>query len=125
MNGNLPKVRENVELIKGWFSDTLPEFIESKKQKVSFIHMDADLYSSTKTVLNILKPHLDSPCVIVFDELVNYAGFDGDTGELKALYEFINENKDSLEMEWVGMNGTPIGMRGYEHQNVALLIYKL
>ena len=42
--------------------------------------------------------------MIVFDELVNYDGFDGDTGELKAWYEFITENK--VDYEWIGMNGT-------------------
>ncbi len=41
--------------------------------------------------------------MIVFDELVNYPGFDGDTGELKALYEFITENK--VDYELIGMDG--------------------
>jgi hypothetical protein len=38
----------------------------------------------------------------VFDELVNYPGFDGDTGELKAFYEFITEN--NVNYSWIGMN---------------------
>jgi len=46
--------------------------------------MDADLYSSTKYILNVLKNYIDKDCVIVFDELLNYPGFDGDKGELKA-----------------------------------------
>ena len=40
----------------------------------------------------------DIDCIIVFDELVNYTGFDGDKGELKAFYEFITENK--VDYEW-------------------------
>ena len=48
MNGNLPQVNSNVELIKGWFNKTLLNFIQTHNKKVSFIHMDADLYSSTK-----------------------------------------------------------------------------
>ena len=44
----------------------------------------------------------------VFDELVNYPGFDGDTGELKAFYEFITEN--NVNYSWIGMNGVPVGM---------------
>mgnify|MGYP000400761291 CR=1 FL=1 len=51
-NGDLPKVNSNVELIKGWFDETLPNFIKNHNKKVSFIHMDADLYSSTKCILN-------------------------------------------------------------------------
>jgi hypothetical protein len=46
---------------------------------------------------------IDNDCIIIFDELVNYPGFDGDTGELKAFFEFINEN--NVKYEWIGMNG--------------------
>lgn len=60
---------------------------------------------------------------IVFDELVNYPGFDGDTGELKAFYEFITENK--VDYEWIGMDGTPTGMSGYYHENVAVIIHSI
>ncbi len=120
MDGNLPEVNNNVELIKGWFNDTLPDFIKNQNKKVSFIHMDADLYSSTKCIFNNLKDYIDKDCIIIFDELVNYPGFDGDTGELKAFYEFITENK--VDYEWIGMNGKPTGMSGYYHENVALII---
>ena len=123
--GNLPVVNHNVKLIRGWFDQTLPNFIDqnivSRTQKVSFIHLDADLYSSTKYVLNALKNHLDKDCVIIFDELVNFPGFQD--GELKAFYEFITENVVSYT--WIGMNGRPIGMSGYEHENVAVVIHSL
>jgi hypothetical protein len=123
-NGTLPEVNKNVVLIKGWFKDTLPSFMKKQNyKKVSFLHIDADLYSSTKFILNNLKDHLDKDCVVVFDELVNYPGFDGDKGELKAFYEFIQENK--VDYEWIGMNGNPTGMLGYEHENVALIIHSI
>ena len=41
----------------------------------------------------------------------------------KAFYEFITENK--VDYEWIGMNGTPIGMSGYYHENVALIIHSI
>lgn len=119
-NGDLPVVNSNVTLIKGWFNNTLPDFIKTQNKKISFIHIDCDLYSSTKFILNTLKEYISPECVIVFDELVNYPGFDGDTGELKAFYEFINEN--NVKYEWIGMNGKPMGMSGYYHENVALKI---
>jgi hypothetical protein len=122
-NGILPEVNENVKLVKGWFNDTLPTFIKSQNKKVSFIHMDADLYSSTKYILDTLKDYMDTDCIIIFDELVNYNGFDGETGELKAFYDFITEN--TVDYEWIGMNGTPIGMYGYTHQNVAVCIHSI
>jgi hypothetical protein len=122
-NGQLPKVNDNVELVKGWFDQTLVPFLKKHKQKISFVHIDADLYSSTKYILNGLKDRFDKDCVVVFDELVNYPGYDGDTGELKAFYEFITENK--VDYEWIGMNGTPTGMCGYDHENVALVIHSV
>jgi hypothetical protein len=122
-NGILPPVNDNVELIKGWFNETLPTFIKTHNKKVSFIHLDADLYSSTKYILNTLKDYLDTNCILVFDELVNYPGFDGETGELKAFYEFITEN--NVYYEWIGMNGTPTGMSGYYHENVAVVIHSI
>jgi hypothetical protein len=122
-DGNLPQVNSNVELIKGWFNVTLLPFIQKKNKKVSFLHLDADLYSSTKYILDVLKEYLDRDCVIVFDELVNYPGFDGDKGELKAFYEFITENK--VEYEWIGMDGTPTGMIGNSHEHVALIVHSI
>jgi len=123
MNGNLPLVNSNVELIKGWFNVTLQYFIKNHNKKISFIHIDVDLYSSTKYIFDILKNYIDEDCIIVFDELVNYPGFDGDTGELKAFHEFITEN--NVNYEWIGMNGIPTGMIGKTHENVALIIHSI
>lgn len=122
MNGNLPKVNDNVNLISGLFENTLEFFLKKNKKKVSFLHMDADLYSSTKYVLDTLKNKIAKNCIIVFDELVNYDGYDGENGELRALYEFVNEN--SVEFEWIGMNGT-IGMKGGIREPVAIKIIKI
>ena len=119
-HGIMPRVNKNVELVKGWFNETLEEFMKIHPQKISFLHMDADLYSSTKYILDTVWKSLDKDCIMVFDELVNYPGFDSDKGELKAFYEFVNEHQ--VEYEWIGMNGTPTGMEGYVHENVAVRI---
>ena len=122
-NGSLPLVNSNVELVKGWFENTLLPFIRQHDKKVSFIHLDADLYSSTKYILNVLKDYFDKDCVVVFDELLNYDGFDGDNGELRAFYEFVTEN--NVDYEWIGMNGNPFGMKSCEHENVALVLHSV
>src|SRR5579864_2775032 len=36
---------------KGWFKDTVPPFVADMKEPLAFLHMDADLYSSTVDVL--------------------------------------------------------------------------
>jgi hypothetical protein len=123
MLGIPPPVNSNVKLIKGWFDETLLPFIKEHNKKVSFLHLDADLYSSTKYILDTLKGYIDKDCVVVFDELVNFTGYNGDNSELRAFYEFITENK--VEFEWVGMNGQPFDMDGYHHENVALVIHSI
>ena len=122
-NGNLPQVNSNVELIKGWFNETLLNFIQTQNKKVSFIHLDADLYSSTKYIFDVLKDYIDADCIIVFDELVNYQGFDGDAGELKAFYEFITEN--SVDYEWIGMNGNICMKETGLNNQVALIVHSI
>ena len=121
--GRLPAVRPNVRLIKGWFSDTLPQFLrQHADKKISFLHLDADLYSSTKQVLDLVKDRLAPNCIMVFDELINYPGFAGPNGELRAFSEFVQEN--NVKFEWIGMHGV-LGMTGHEHENVAVLIKEI
>jgi len=55
--GMLPEVRPNVELVQGWFNETLPRFLEREVMKkkgafISLLHIDCDLYSSTKIVFD-------------------------------------------------------------------------
>ncbi len=97
MNG-LPEVRENVVLHKGWFDDVLPEFRESETGPAAFLHMDADLYSSTRTVLEMLADRIRPGTVIVFDEYTGYPGWQ--QGEFRAFREF-TEGHD-LEFAYIG-----------------------
>ena len=118
INGKKPDVLKNVLLIDGWFSKTLPEFISRNNKPIKFIHIDCDLYSSTKCIFDNLKFNIKNGCVIVFDELVNYEGYQRN-GELKAFYEFVKNN--NIEFKYLGMNGK-IGDTGAEHEKVALKI---
>ncbi|MHB1348510.1 MAG: class I SAM-dependent methyltransferase [Desulfobulbaceae bacterium] len=86
-HGDLPEVRENVRLHVGWFDRTLPGFLEAHPEKAAFIHIDSDLYSSAKTVLDALRPRIVPGTVIVFDEFFNYPGWQ--EHEYKAFREFI------------------------------------
>lgn len=106
----LPYVLENVQLHKGWFDDTLPEFLNDHQQPMSFIHIDCDLYSSTKTVLNLCKDRILPKTVIVFDEYFNYP--DWENGEHKAFQEFVQEN--NLKYRYLCYNS--------QHEQVAVVI---
>ncbi len=63
------------ELVAGWFDEVLPGFMETHPGPVDFLHIDADLYSSAATVLNLVGPRLRPGSVVVFDEFFNYPGW--------------------------------------------------
>ena len=71
--GNLPEVPDNVKLYKGWFSDTLPDFITECSRltntRISFLHVDCDIYSSSIYVLEQLNNFIKPGTIIRFDEL--------------------------------------------------------
>ena len=96
--GALPEVRSNVELYKGWFDDTLPGFVSQHPGPVAFLHLDADLYSSTATVLDALGDRLTVGGVVQFDEYFNYPGWQD--GEFKAFEEFVA--RSGVEFEYIG-----------------------
>jgi hypothetical protein len=85
--GRLPEVPENVTLHKGWFPDTLPAFFGENDQMVAFAHIDCDIYSSTKTVLDHIAARLAVGTVIVFDEYFNFP--DWQNHEHKAFTELV------------------------------------
>ena len=96
----LPKVGKNVSLIKGWFNKTLPVFLEQHRGLIGFLHIDSDLYSSDKTIFELLEPKLKPGAVIVFDEYFNYPGWK--QGEYKAFMEFLE--KTGYAFEFIGYN---------------------
>jgi tetratricopeptide (TPR) repeat protein len=85
--GEIPKVPSNVELIQGWFDQTLPKFLETHPGPVRFINVDCDIYSSTKTVLDALAPRIVPGSVIVFDEYIGNEHWRED--EFKAFQEAV------------------------------------
>ena len=69
----LPAVATNVELMVGWFDNTLPAFVASNiHEKIAFLHIDCDLYSSTKTIFSFLADWIVPGTIILFDEYFNY-----------------------------------------------------
>ncbi len=104
----LPPVKSNVKLIVGLFKDKLDYFLDNHPKHISFIHMDADLYSSTKYVLCTLAKYdrLRVGTVIQFDEFYNYPNW-RIMGEYRAFNDFINEY--NVEYEYLGYTICPKG----------------
>lgn len=116
--GHLPRgLPSNVQLVAGWFNESLPAFITSAqwlfsvekymksaskrrmvvpKAQIALLHIDCDLYSSTMTVLNALDEYILPGTIIVFDELMNFVDYEKQ--EMKALYEYVTTRNVNFEV---------------------------
>lgn len=82
-------LRGNARLVVGLFQNTLNSFLEAANHNVAFVHIDCDLYSSTKFVLDAVTPWLAPRAIIAFDEMIGYRGCEDH--ELKAFKEFLED----------------------------------
>uniref|UniRef100_A0A7S4AVG9 Uncharacterized protein n=1 Tax=Pseudo-nitzschia australis TaxID=44445 RepID=A0A7S4AVG9_9STRA len=120
----------SVQFHKGWFDETLPQFLNGKDEHgdqhvdepVAFVHADADLYTSTKTVLDLLceKKLFRKGSIVIFDEFWNYPNWQN--GEYKAWLETV-ENF-GLEYEYFAYHAPhPTRQRKeYGYQSVGVMI---
>lgn len=111
LDGVLPKVNDNVTLVPGWFNKTLPTFIQEVEIKPNlFLHIDCDLYSSTKDIFNNLGSKFKGNVYMLFDEYFNYPFWEHH--EFKAFKELIDEF--GLSYEYIAIN--------IDHEQVLLKI---
>lgn len=85
--GKIPKAPSHVTLIPGWFEETLPIFLDKREEDVALINIDCDIYSSTKTVLDLLNTRIKKGTIIIFDEYIGNLHWEED--EHKAFMESI------------------------------------
>ena len=74
-------------LVKGLFTDTVEGFLAAHDGRVSFLHIDSDLYSSADDVLHQLEGRIVPGKIVLVDEYWNYPGWL--QHEFKAFAEFI------------------------------------
>ena len=84
-----PRIR-GVELVVGYYQDSLTPDLADRVGKVSFASLDADLYSSTLCALRWLTPLLQTGTLLLFDEFV---------GE--------NESEKRAFEDWSAESGVP------------------
>jgi hypothetical protein len=97
----LPEVNTNVKLVKGYFDKTLPNWVNVHTGHISLLHIDCDLYSSTKTIFDELNHMIVKGTVIIFDEIYFWEGnkySNWEEGEWKALKEWINAYNREFEI---------------------------
>jgi hypothetical protein len=72
-------------------------------EQIAFMHLDCDLYSSTKTVLDLAGDRLAPDAVLLFDEFFNYPGWQ--RHEFRAWNEFIAQTGRTFEyLAYTGNN---------------------
>lgn len=89
LGGKLPVVDKNVELVKGWFDQTLPPFLAANSADFAFVHIDCDTFEATRIVLHQAAGRIRAGTVFVFDEYFGFLGWR--RGEHKAWTEFCTE----------------------------------
>lgn len=135
-----PTVPSNVTLVEGFFDNSLPIFLANNPNITPprLIHVDCDLYSSTKVIFDHLGDLLGPGSVIVFDELLHYHRFR--ENEFLAFYQFLEAHQ--LTFRWLARSGKllpferfltlhaaknlPTSIKNFRsqgyHQNVAIVL---
>ena len=82
------------------FQETLSNF---KKEQIAFLHLDADLYSSTIFILNELNNYIVKGTIIIFDEYFSPEHEEKATKEWIKNYnrkiKYLAKNKSQLVIE--------------------------
>ena len=89
VGGLVPKIDDpRTQFIKGWFDETVPAFCRTfASSRRLVVHLDADLYSSTMTVLTQFTPFFSPGSLLIFDEFYDRAH------EFKAFRDFISMSR--------------------------------
>ena len=89
--------------------DSLPQWAQKHDTTIAFLHVDCDLRSSTKTILDHLAKNIQHGTVIVFDDYFNFPGWENDGHAV--LTDFLEENKFSAEYIGYGFKELAIIIR--------------
>jgi hypothetical protein len=85
-----PPTIPNTTIITGLFAHTTKPLLDTLHKQIRLIHIDCDLYSSTRDALQHIAPHLAHETIIIFDEYDNYPG--SEHHEHKAFHEWLNQH---------------------------------
>jgi hypothetical protein len=86
----------NVVIHKGWFKETVPRWAAGMREPLAFVHIDADLYTSTVDVLFGSNRLIVPGTVILFDEYVLGRSDD----EHRALFDWAAKYDRKFDYLW-------------------------
>jgi O-methyltransferase len=84
---------EPPELHVGAFDATASAVFPSVYPEVALVHVDCDLYESTRTVLDAVAPSLQDGAMLLFDDWFHYRG-NPQRGEARAFQEFLDRHHE-------------------------------
>lgn len=83
----------------GLFEETVPRAIPSRYEAVAVLHVDCDLYESTRDVLEAVVPALQEGTVLLFDDWFHYKA-SARMGEARAFHEFLEKHREWDAVPW-------------------------
>ena len=75
----------NVEIVKGWFKDTLPT--ANIDDPIAILRLDCDWYDSTMDCMSHLYPKVADGGLILMDDYFMWDGFS------RAIHDYLSANK--------------------------------
>ena len=120
----LPEVLSNCQLVRGWFGSkpawdnsgiaefTAQKFASECSLPITLLHLDADLYDPTKTVLDVFAKQIVPGTVILFNEYWNHPTWK--KHEFRAWQEHCKMH--GVKYEYIGYAS--------DHQEVAIRVIK-
>lgn len=97
---NYKSCGENIELIEGDITKTVPEYLEKNPDlKISLLNLDTDIYEPAVTILEHFYPKIQSGGILILDD------YDVFPGETKAVNDFF-KNKN-VEIRRFDFTPTP------------------
>ncbi len=86
-------------LHQGLFAEVLPRVIPSEIPAIALLHVDCDLYESTRDALDGTAPALQDCAMVLFDDWFHYKGRP-DRGEARAFGEFLGTHPEWQAVPW-------------------------
>jgi predicted O-methyltransferase YrrM len=87
------------DILEGRFADVLPRVVPETLGSVALLHVDCDLYESTRDALEGLAPVIEDGAVVMFDDWFHFKGRP-DRGEARALGEFLDRHPEWQAVPW-------------------------
>jgi hypothetical protein len=83
----------------GRFADVLPPVVGRDIRAIALLHIDCDLYESTRDALAAAAPALQDGTMVLFDDWFHYKGRP-DKGEARAFAEFLAAHAEWQAVPW-------------------------